>query len=293
MTRIAWIGLGAMGSRMARRLLDAGNQLWVWNRTPARAEPLVAAGAHAAATPADAAGSADVVMLMLSDPAALRDVTEGPDGIAATVRPGTTVIEMSTVGPAAVARLRATLSDGVTLIDAPVLGSVSEAEAGTLTLFVGGPAESVEAMAPLLSTLGDPMYLGPTGAGATAKLVANSTLLGVLGLLGETLALGTGLGLPRDAVWRILATTPLAAQAERRRPAVETGEAPMRFALALAHKDADLVVEAADAAGVEVRLARAAQSWFADADAAGLSRSDYSAVLRHILDRPRAARPYE
>ncbi|HEX5542692.1 MAG TPA: NAD(P)-dependent oxidoreductase [Micromonospora sp.] len=283
MTRAAWIGLGAMGSRMACRLLGAGHELSVWNRTRARAEPLAAAGARVAATPAEAVGDAEAVMLMLADPDAIHDVTEGPDGIAAGIRPGATVIDMSTVGPAAVARLRAALPDEIPVIDAPVLGSITEAEAGTLTIFVGGVSERAEAVAPLLSVLGNPIHVGSSGAGAAAKLVANSTLFGVLGVLGEALALGDGFGLPREAVWRILAATPLAAQAERRRPGVESGDPPRRFALSLAQKDADLILAAADAADVEVRLARAAQTWFADAEAAGIGDADYSAVLSHIL----------
>ncbi|HEX5598299.1 MAG TPA: NAD(P)-dependent oxidoreductase [Micromonosporaceae bacterium] len=283
MARVAWIGLGAMGSRMARRLLDAGHEVSVWNRTPARAEPLVAAGARVAATPADAVGDAEAVLLMLSDPQAIRAVAEGPEGIAAGVRPDTIVIDMSTVGPAAVARLRSALPDEVPVLDAPVLGSITEAEAGDLTIFVGGVTETVEAAAPLLSVLGNPIHVGASGAGAAAKLVANSILLGVLGVLGEALALGDGLGLPREAVWRILEASPMAAQAQRRRPVVESGSAPRRFALSLAHKDADLVLSAADAAGVELRLARAARSWFADADTAGIGDADYSTVLRHIL----------
>jgi 3-hydroxyisobutyrate dehydrogenase-like beta-hydroxyacid dehydrogenase len=252
---------------------------------------LAAAGARVAATPADAVRGCDVVILMLANPAAVRSVTEGPDGIAAAVIPGTTVIEMSTVGPSDIARLRAALSDGVELLDAPVLGSITEAESGTLAIFIGGDSTTAAAVTPLLSALGTPIHLGPSGSGAAAKLVANSTLLGVLGLLGEALALGNGLGLSRDAVWRVLATTPLAAQAERRRPVVESDTAPKRFTLSLAHKDADLIVTAAGDAGVDVRLARAAQAWFAEADAAGLGSDDYSVILRHILGKPRAAEP--
>lgn len=291
MARVGWIGLGAMGSRMARRLLDAGNEVAVWNRSPARAESLAAAGARMAATPADAARDADLVMLMLADPAAVREVTDGPAGLATAMRPGTTVVEMSTVGPSDVARLRAALADGVELLDAPVLGSITEAESGNLTIFVGGNREAAVAALPTLSVLGEPMYLGPSGSGTAAKLVANSTLLGVLGLLGEALALGNGLGLSRDAVWQILAKTPLATQAERRRPVVEADSAPKRFALSLAHKDANLITTAAGDAGVDVRLARAVQTWFTEADTAGLGSADYSTILRHILGKPRAAEP--
>jgi 3-hydroxyisobutyrate dehydrogenase-like beta-hydroxyacid dehydrogenase len=281
MSTVAVVGLGRMGSRIARRLLDAGYPVIVWNRTPAKAEELAAHGAEQAASPVDAARRADVVMTMLADAAALQAVTEGTDGIAAGVDDTTTVIEMSTVGPPAISRLAAALPAG-RLLDAPVLGSLPEAEAGKLRIFVGGPDELVEEWTPLLSALGSPLHVGPLGAGAAAKLVANTTLLGTLGVLGEALALAGGLGLSRDTAFEILASTPLAAQAERRRPSLESGEYPPRFSLSLARKDGDLIAEAAAAAGVNLRLAQAVRSWLREADEAGLGDSDYSAVLARI-----------
>src|SRR5207248_151313 len=175
-TVVAVVGLGAMGSRIARRLLDAGHEVVVWNRTAERAAPLVEAGATAAATPAEAARRAEVVVTMVADPAALRDVTEGPEGTAA-------------------------------------------------------------------------------GVGAE------------------------GLGLSRAKAFEVLAATPLAGQAERRREAIEGGEYPPRFTLYLARKDAELVVAAAEEAGVDLRLTDAARRWLADADEAGWGDRDYSAVL--------------
>lgn len=268
---------------MAHRLLDAGHDVVAWNRTPARTAELVELGAKAASTPGEAAGTAEVVITMVADPAALRAVTEGPDGVAAGASGATTVIEMSTVGPAAVSRLASVLAEGTGLLDAPVLGSLAQVESGSLTIFVGGPAELVERWTPLLAPLGNPLHVGPLGAGAAAKLVANSTLFGALGVLGEALALAEGLGLEREAAFEVLAASPLAAQAERRRPAIESGEYPPRFALSLAHKDAELVAEAADAAGVELRVAAAVQAWLADAEAAGRGQQDYGAVLAHIV----------
>ena len=175
---------------------------------------------------------------MVSDPEALRAVTEGPGGIAAGADGSTTVIEMSTVGPDAVRWLASALPPGTGLLDAPVLGSVSEAEEGTLKVFVGGPASLVERWTPLLSTLGSPIHVGPLGAGASAKLVANATLFGTLAVLGEAVALADGLGLSRDVTFAVLAETPLAGPAERRRPSIEDGDYPLRFALSLARKDA-------------------------------------------------------
>jgi 3-hydroxyisobutyrate dehydrogenase-like beta-hydroxyacid dehydrogenase len=282
---VAVVGLGAMGSRIARRLLDAGHDLVVWNRTAGKAQPLVEAGAVAAASPAGAAARAEVVLTMVADPAALRDVTEGEDGVVAGVREGATVIEMSTVGPDAVCRLESVLGERAGLLDAPVLGSRAEAEEGTLKIFVGGPSQLVARWAPLLSVLGSPLHVGALGSGAAAKLVANTTLVGTIGVLGEALALAEGLGLPREKAFEVLVATPLAAQAERRRESVESGEYPPRFALHLARKDAELVVAAAREAGVDLRLTEAARDWLADAEEAGLGDRDYSAVLARILER--------
>lgn len=283
MSTIAVIGCGAMGSRIARRLLDAGHEVVVWNRTRAKTQPSVDLGAIAAQSPAEAVGRAEVAITMVSDPQALRAVTEGPEGIAAGISAAATVIEMSTVGSDAVSRLAAALPPGVGLLDAPVLGSVTEAETGTLTIFVGGPSALVTRWAPLLSILGSPLHVGPLGAGAAAKLVANSTLFGVLGVLGEAVALADGLGLSREAAFEVLSATPLAAQAQRRRRAIETDEYPARFALSLARKDADLVAGAAANANIALRLASGARSWLADAEDSGWGDLDYSALLAYIL----------
>lgn len=283
MSTVAVVGLGAMGSRIARRLLDGGHRLVVWNRTPDRAAELVAAGAEPATSPADAARRADAVITMVADPAALIAVTEGREGIAAGADRAT-IIEMSTVGPAAISRLAEALPPG-RLLDAPVLGSVSEAEGGSLKIFVGGPTELVEEWTPLLSVLGSPLHVGALGSGAAAKLIANTTLFGSLGVLGEALALADALGLSRDIAFEVLAGTPMAAQAERRRASLEAGEFPPRFTLSLARKDADLVAEAAASAGADLRLAAAARTWLREAEEAGLGESDYSAMLVRILER--------
>lgn len=280
---VAVIGLGAMGSRIAARLLGAGHRLTVWNRSAGKADPLVDAGAAVGDTPAGAAATAEVVVTMVADPQALAAVSEGPGGIAAGASLGTTVVEMSTVGPAAVERLARALPAGVSLLDAPVLGSLGEVEAGALTIFAGGPADAYQRCRPLFEALGRPLHVGALGAGAAAKLVANSTLFGTLGVLGEAIALADGLGLPREKTFEVLAVTPLGAQAERRRPALESGEYALRFVLALALKDAELVAGAAEAAGRDLRLARAARSWLEEAEAAGWGGRDYSTVLEWIL----------
>jgi len=218
MTAVAVLGLGAMGGRMARRLLDAGHHVTGWNRSPAKTQALVDLGAQPAANPAEAVRHADVVITMVSDAAALRAVTEGPSGVAAAIRRRATLVEMSTVGPAALRRLAAALPPSIDLIDAPAL------------------------------------------------------------------ALGTRLGLAQDVLYQVLAETPLARQAKRRRPAIEDGVYPARFALSLARKDADLLIETATANNVDARTGRAAARWLADAEKAGCGGLDYTAVLGHILD---------
>ena len=283
MTEVAVIGMGGMGRRFAGRLLAAGHDVIVWNRTPAKAAELVERGALAAASPADAARRAEAVITVVSDPAALHVVSEGPDGIAAGVDGSTTVIEMSTVGPETVRWLASALPAGTELLDAPVLGSVSEAEEGTLEVFVGGPAPLAERWAPLLSVLGSPIHVGPLGAGASAKLVANATLFGSITVLGEVVSLADQLGLSRDVTFQVLAATPLAGPAERRRPSIVDSDYPLRFPLSLARKDAELIVEAARAAGIDLRVLEAARTWLADAEDSGAGDRDYSSVLAKII----------
>jgi 3-hydroxyisobutyrate dehydrogenase len=270
--KIAVVGLGAMGSRIAARLLEGGHEVIVWNRSAEKAAPLAERGATLAESPADAAQHADAVITMVTDPAAL-------ESVAADIPESATVIQMSTVGPDAVLRLASRFAN---LVDAPVLGSIGEVEAGKLQIFVGASDELADEWTPLLSELGTVTHVGEVGAGSAAKLVANATLIGTTTLVGECLALGQTLGLG-ERVWDVLALTPLAQAAERRRPAVQSGNYEPRFALSLARKDADLVLDAAGS--TDVRILEAVRRWLSDAEAAGLGEADHAAVLSQILTR--------
>ncbi|MGH9216045.1 MAG: NAD(P)-dependent oxidoreductase [Acidimicrobiales bacterium] len=287
---VAVLGLGAMGGRIARRLLAAREEVTVWNRTAERAEPLAEAGASVAATPAAAARSANWVITMLADPSALLEVMSRPDGLAQGLRAGQTLVEMSTVGPSTVRQLVDIVPPGVAVVDAPVLGSISEADAGTLRIFVGGSDEAAASVRPLLEPLGQPLHVGPLGAGASAKLVANTTLLGTMAVLGEALALAKSLGLDPDAAFEVLSTTPLSAQAERRRPVIEGTEPPVRFRLALATKDADVIVDEGRRAGVDAEITKLAAARFRAAEEAGDGDRDYSAILRRSVSPAGAPR---
>ena len=288
MSRVAVVGLGAMGSRIAGRLLARGHDVAVWNRDPARAEPLAAQGARRVASPAEGAAAEELVIIMVTGPAALAAVTEGPDGVAAGAG-GKTIVQMSTVGVAAVTRLGAALPADAQLLDAPVLGSLTEVENGMLKIFAGGDHSLVERWTPLLSDLGDVLHVGPVGAGSAAKLVANATLVGVIGVFGEALALAELTGLSQARAFEVLGTTALAGQVERRRQSIESGSYPPRFALSLARKDADLIGEAAD--GFELPVLAAAREWLVEAEQAGHGDEDYSSVLEELLRRAGQARP--
>jgi 3-hydroxyisobutyrate dehydrogenase len=283
MTAIAVIGLGAMGRRLAARLLDQGHTVSIWNRTPTpHATTLRERGARLAHTPAQAVQGSEAAIVMVSDSTALRAVTEGPDGILTTGKLPA-LLQMSTVAPSDTARLAAALPASTELLDTPVLGSIAEAESGTLQLLVGATQKAYATWQEVLRSLGTPRLLGPPGAGTAAKLVANSALFGMIGVLGESLKLAQALGLPTETTFDILDTTPLAAQAERRKAAITNRAYPPRFTLTLARKDADLITEAARSAGIELRLAESMHTWLTDAEEAGWATHDYTAVLGHLL----------
>jgi 3-hydroxyisobutyrate dehydrogenase-like beta-hydroxyacid dehydrogenase len=283
MTKMGFLGLGMMGSAMASRLLDAGNDLTVWNRTAQKAQPLVDRGASLAASPAEASVGAEVVITMLADPAALDQVLFGSEGLAPGLHPGQTLIDMSTVGPDAVAEALSGLPEGVAFADAPVRGSVPEAAKGRLSIFVGATEETFPRVAELLEPLGSIRHVGPPGSGAAMKLVVNSTLGTAIVGVGEALSLGETLGLARGQLLDVLEETPLGASVKAKRSNLESGSYPANFKLALARKDLHLVTDAAERRGRELKVAAAARDWFDRAADAGGSEDDYSAVVATIL----------
>lgn len=283
MAKIGFLGLGMMGSAMASRLLDAGNDVTVWNRTAQKAQPLVDRGASLAASPAEAALGTEAVITMLADPAALDQVLFGSEGLAAALHPGQTLIDMSTVGPDAIAAALSRLPGGVAFADAPVRGSVPEATKGRLSIFVGATEETFPRVAELLEPLGSIRHVGPPGSGAAMKLVVNSTLGTAIVGVGEALWLGETMGLARGQLLDVLEETPLGATVKSKRSNIESGSYPANFKLALARKDLHLVTDAAEGRGRELTVAAAARDWFDRAADAGRSDEDYSAVVATIL----------
>ena len=283
MTEIAFLGLGQMGGPMASRLLDAGHDLVLWNRTRDKAEALARRGGRVASTPAAAAADVEVVITMLADPDALEQVLFGPGGVSEGLRRGSLFIDMSTVGPDAIGSAAARLPDGVEVVDAPVRGSVPQATEGTLGILVGAADGAFERARPLLEVLGSVHHVGEPGSGAAAKLVVNSALGAVITAFGEALAIGRSLGLDRGTLLDVLAASAVGAVAEGKRSNVETSSYAPRFKLGLALKDLRLVTDAADRTGVELKVAPACRAWFEEATRAGSGDLDYAAVVETIL----------
>lgn len=284
MARIAFLGLGQMGVPMAIRLLDAGHDLTVWNRSSHKAKPIADRGADVASTPAETASDAEVAITMLADPEALEEVLFGEDGLAAALSPGQLLVDMSTVGPDAVRSVAARLPAGVELVDAPVRGSVPEATDGSLLVLVGGTDEAFARVAGLLETFGTVRHVGGPGVGAAVKVVVNSTLGATIAAFGEALALGEALGIDRTTLLDALADSPIGMTARGKRQSVETGTYPPNFKLDLALKDMTLVTGAAARAGRELKVAVASRTWFEEAARAGAGELDYSAVVATILN---------
>jgi len=286
MTKIAFCGLGLLGTPIAGRLVDAGHDVTVWNRTRKRGRPLEGRGAAVAPTPAEAARGAEVAITVLTTPEALGEVVLGPDGLAEGLASGSLLLDMSTVGPDAVRDLAAKLPDGLELMDAPVLGSVVQATEGSLKVFAGGSDAAYRRALPLFELLGTPRHIGPMGSGAAMKLVVNSTLFPVMAAIGEALALGDALVLEQDAVLDVLGGAAIGPSVNSKRGRIESGVYPPNFKLETARKDAALVAGAARDRGLELPLAGLSRDLLAAAEQDGLGRLDYSALVAHIRGTP-------
>ncbi|WP_243384547.1 NAD(P)-dependent oxidoreductase [Geothrix alkalitolerans] len=281
MTHIAFIGLGAMGQRMAQALQRAGHSLSVHNRHPEAQALLVAQGTAAASTPRAAAEGAEVVFTMLRDDSASEEVWTHPvRGILAQARPGQLLVECSTLSPGWVARL-ATLAERceAAFLEAPVVGSRPQAERGALTFLVGGPVEAATRATPWLQAMGPAVHwVGPVGSAARLKLAVNALLAIQAAALGESLGWLRRAGL-EEAAWNALMELPVmspAAKAQLR--LIKEGMHAPLFPVDLAAKDLGYARAAAREQGAEAPLTEAAAGALARAQEAGLGDQNLSAV---------------
>jgi 2-hydroxy-3-oxopropionate reductase len=282
-TRIGFIGLGVMGVPMARNLLAADFEVVAWNRGPEPLAVLVEAGASAADGPDAVAAEADVVISIVSDDAALREVLGGPAGAIAAARPGSLVVDMSTVSPAIARELAAAAGErGVGFLDAPVSGGDVGARAGTLSIMVGGAAEDVERARPVFEVLGSRVtHVGDSGAGQIAK-ACNQVLVAVIfGGLAEALVLGSKLGADPaailDAVGGGMAANRI--MDVRRDNFLDHDFAP-GFKVDLHHKDLEIALGASGEVDAPLPLTAEVQQMFRQLRAAGHGGEDDSALLR-------------
>ena len=244
--RVAFLGLGRMGTLMAGHVLSAGHDLVVWNRTPGRASALVARGAREAEDPAEAVLGAERVVLMLFGPDSVRDVLPQ---VAGAADPGTLVIDGTTIGPEAAREFAALVANsGLRYVDAPVAGSTGPAADGTLGVLVGGSQRDYEDALPLLHLWGAPekvRRVGQVGAGSALKLCVNQGLGVMAAGLGESLRLGRELGLDRSALLDVLSMTAYGWYLAQKRPMLDAGDfSATTFSLDLMAKDLDLAVSA-------------------------------------------------
>jgi 3-hydroxyisobutyrate dehydrogenase-like beta-hydroxyacid dehydrogenase len=284
---VGFAGIGRMGLAMARNLLGAGFPLVVWNRTAERCILLVDAGARAAAEPA-ALAAADVVVTMVSDGQAAWSVLV-ESGLLSKLRPGSVVLEMSTIGPTAVGELAAeALRYDVHLLDAPVSGSVSVAEAAQLFAMVGGDREAYELVAPVLDAMTKGhVLLGPSGAGAAMKVAVNAMIAVTNESVAETLALAEQFGIERERAYDVLAGGPLASPfvLYKRGAFLRLDEEPVAFTTALMRKDVSLAHDLAASLGVRLPAAAAAAGVLEEALRNGLADADIASVISLLAPR--------
>ena len=279
----AFIGLGTMGAAMAGHLLAAGHDVCVHNRTRVREEPLVAAGATAAATPREAAAGAELVFCCVSDTPDVEQIVRGPDGAAAGMQQGSVFVDHSTIAPAGTRTLAAELAaKGIGFVDAPVSGGSEGAKRGTLTAFIGGEAAHVERARPALETFCASLtHLGPAGSGQAGKAANQVLISGTYASLGEALALAEREGLPLEPLVRALAGGAAGSWIlQNRSENVIRGTYPLGFRTSLHLKDLKIALAEADAHGLELAVARLVAAQQERLIAAGYADEDSSALAR-------------
>ena len=285
---VGLIGLGLMGKPMGQNWLRAGFPLTVWNRTPSRADELIRAGAKWAASPREMAAQSDVLVTIVSDPPAVEEVIFGPagktdSGALAGMKRGSTLIDSSTVSPDLARRIASACAErGVDFLDAPVTGGTWGAEKGELVFMVGGNAEVLERVKPVLEAVGKRFFLlGPNGAGQTVKLGMNLLLALEVDAFAESLALVTAAGVAPERLIEVMQSSMgRAPLLDVKAPLILKNEFPASFPLRLMHKDVRLALEMAQKCGVVLPAGSAAYATYTTVKDSSHDDPDFSAVAR-------------
>ena len=280
-TKVAVLGTGIMGAAMARNLLAEGMEVSAWNRSREKAEPLEEDGAEVADSQADAARDADFLLTMLAD----ADVVE--EAIAGDVLPalaeGGVWLQMSTVGEDGSKRLAETANEhGVDFVDAPVLGTRQPAEQGQLVVLASGPEEVRERSQQIFDAVGSKtVWLGEAGAGSRLKLVVNNWIVGLLGVLAETVAFANSIGVDPSKFLETIEGGPLGLPyAQLKGNMMIEEDFPTSFSARLARKDTGLVLDTAEAHDLQMPIAQAVAARFDEAIQAGHGEQDMAAIYR-------------
>ncbi len=293
MINVAVLGMGIMGSAIARNLLRAVLGVTVWNRTREKAEALASDGAEVADTPGGAAAGADVVLTMLTDWEAVEAAMAGPDGALGAMSGNAIWVQMSTIGIAGTERAARLAHDaGVTLVDAPVSGTKEPAEQGKLIVLASGPESALDICEPVFEAIGQKTVRvgAEPGRGSAFKLVLNAWLVELVESLAETIAFAQALGFEPELFLETIAGGALdSPYAQSKGKEMARGEFPTSFPLRHAHKDASLVAQEAEQRGLDVPAIRAALAQLDRALEAGLGDQDVAAVYEAL--RPGVERP--
>ncbi len=284
-TRIGFAGLGLMGGRMARHYLEKGFPLTVWNRTPDRCAPLVAAGATQAKTPRELAERSDVVVACVSDPPAVERLVFAEDGLLAAARPGFTYLETSTISPSMARRVDEALrAKGARMLEAPVTGSKMGAEKGTLILMTGGPRALHDELMPVMMAIGSQaIYCGEMGQGSVVKLIGNGLISFMLAGLCEGLVLAKKAGIPQETVLEVvMASGYQSPYFPFKGAAIARRDWDTHFSIDLLVKDQTLALEEGAVHGVPMPGLAAIREVFQSARARGWGAEDIAAVYKVI-----------
>jgi 3-hydroxyisobutyrate dehydrogenase-like beta-hydroxyacid dehydrogenase len=287
MANLGFVGLGVMGGRIAARLLDAGHDVSGYNRTKSKASWLVERGLRLLDTPREVAAASEVVFTMVTDTSALLAVTEGEDGILAGLGPGKVYVDMSTVSPRLARELAASAAGtGATMLDAPVSGSVSTLEKGQLSIMVGGEAEVLERVRPILEAIGPKViHIGANGQAVLMKTAINLNLAVQLTAFSEGLLIAEKGGIPRDvAIEAMLASVIASPSLAYRAPFVFELPEEAWFDVNMMQKDLLLALESGRAAGVPMPTTATVNELLSACRGLGVDKEDF-AVIYHTLAR--------
>ncbi len=283
MAELGFVGLGVMGGRMVKRLLDAGHHVTGYNRTRSKAEWLMDAGMAWAENPREAAEAADVCFSMVTNTEALRNINEGPDGLMSGLRAGKVYVDMSTVSPAFSRDLAQRAAEhGAAMLDAPVSGSVVTLEAGALSIMVGGDRSIFEKVKPILLDIGPKVnYVGQNGLAVTTKIATNLSLAVQMLAFSEGVLIAEKSGIRRETAVEVLLNSVIASpMVKYRGPFVLEMPDEAWFSINMMQKDMNLALELGQQLDIPLPTTAVTNEFLSAARGMGLEQQDFAALFK-------------